>query len=166
MVLSSVYHCNSACSIGPVVIISRRDPTSYFTLTLKPVFPRDQILRREREQENIYFPCSADHEQDWQSYPVDPYSAISDGHTLDTYTHTNILVRIAMWLHQNQKTSGAIICSFGYLYYHCVIIGINCTRSSDRGHNTKATCPYGGSLYGSLWQSTVVEVDGGDSLRS
>ena len=23
-----------------------------------------------------YFPCSADHEQDWQPYPVDPYSAI------------------------------------------------------------------------------------------
>ena len=22
------------------------------------------------------FPCSADHEQDWQPYPVDPYSAI------------------------------------------------------------------------------------------
>ena len=31
--------------------------------TAKPV-PRDQIfLRREQEQENIYFPCSADHEQ-------------------------------------------------------------------------------------------------------
>ena len=25
---------------------------------------RDQILRREREQGNIYSPCSADHEQD------------------------------------------------------------------------------------------------------
>ena len=35
---------------------------------------RDQILRREREQGNGYFPCSADHEQDWQPYPVDPYS--------------------------------------------------------------------------------------------
>ena len=35
---------------------------------------RDQILRRERGQENIHFPSSADHEQDWQSYPVDPYS--------------------------------------------------------------------------------------------
>ena len=33
-----------------------------------------QILRRERGQGNIYFPCSADHEQDWQLYPVDPYS--------------------------------------------------------------------------------------------
>ena len=36
---------------------------------------RDQILRRERGQGNIDFPCSADHEQDWlQPYPVDPCS--------------------------------------------------------------------------------------------
>ena len=32
-----------------------------------------------------YFPCSADHEQDWQPYPVDPYSAKCDDHT---YIHT------------------------------------------------------------------------------
>ena len=25
-------------------------------------------------QENVHFLCSADHEQDWQPYPVDPYS--------------------------------------------------------------------------------------------
>ena len=43
--------------------------------TAEPV-SRDQLLRRERGQENIVFPCSADHEQDWQPYPVDPYSAI------------------------------------------------------------------------------------------
>ena len=30
---------------------------------------------------NTHFPCSADHEQDWQPYPVDPYSAICDDHT-------------------------------------------------------------------------------------
>ena len=36
---------------------------------------RDQILSRERGQENINFPCSADHVQDWQPYPVGPYSA-------------------------------------------------------------------------------------------
>ena len=28
-----------------------------------------------------YFPCLADHEQDWQPYPVDLYSAICDDHT-------------------------------------------------------------------------------------
>ena len=50
--------------------------------TAKPV-SRDQILRRERGQGqgNIYFPCSADHEQDWQPYPVDPYSRYACGHT-------------------------------------------------------------------------------------
>ena len=41
--------------------------------TAEPV-SRDQIFRRERGQGNINFPCSSDHEQDWQPYPVDPYS--------------------------------------------------------------------------------------------
>ena len=36
-------------------------------------------------QEDIHFLCSADHEQDWQPYPVDPYSAICDDHA---YIHT------------------------------------------------------------------------------
>ena len=35
---------------------------------------RDQSLRRERGQGNIHFSCSANHEQDWQPRPVDPYS--------------------------------------------------------------------------------------------
>ena len=52
--------------------------------TSKPV-SRDQILRHAQGQGNIHFPCSADHEQDWQPYPVDPYSAICDDHT---YIHT------------------------------------------------------------------------------
>ena len=42
-----------------------------------------------RGQGNVHFPCSADHEQDWQPYPVDPYSAICDDHT---YIHTYILL--------------------------------------------------------------------------
>ena len=41
--------------------------------TAEPV-SLDQILRRERGQGNIDFPCSADHVQDWQPYHVDPYS--------------------------------------------------------------------------------------------
>ena len=48
--------------------------------TAEPV-SRDQILRHARGQRNIHFPCSADHEQDWQPYPVDPYSALCDDHT-------------------------------------------------------------------------------------
>ena len=48
--------------------------------TAEPV-SRDQILRHARGQGNIHFPCSADHKQDWQPYPVDPYSAIYYDHT-------------------------------------------------------------------------------------
>ena len=48
--------------------------------TAEPV-SRDQILRHARGRGNINFPCSADDEQDWQPYPVDPYSAICDDHT-------------------------------------------------------------------------------------
>ena len=49
--------------------------------TAEPV-SRDQILRRERGQGNIHFPCSADHVQDWQPYPVDPYSCYMCDHTI------------------------------------------------------------------------------------
>ena len=48
--------------------------------TAEPV-SRDQIHRHARGQGNIHFPCSADHVQDWQPYPVDPYSAICHDHT-------------------------------------------------------------------------------------
>ena len=48
--------------------------------TAEPV-SRDQILRLECGQGNIHFPCSADHEQDWQPYPVDPYSCYMWDHT-------------------------------------------------------------------------------------
>ena len=51
--------------------------------TAEPV-SRDQILRHIRGQRNIHFPCSADHEKDWQPCPVDPYSAIYDDHTYIT----------------------------------------------------------------------------------
>ena len=31
-------------------------------------------MHGDRRQGNIHFPCSADHEQDWLPYPIDPYS--------------------------------------------------------------------------------------------
>ena len=55
--------------------------------TAEPVL-QDQILRRERGLGNIHFPCSADHEQDWQPYPVDRYSARNDDRT---YIHAYII---------------------------------------------------------------------------
>ena len=59
--------------------------------TAKPV-SRDQILRREPGQGKMMFPCSADHKQDWQPYPVDPYFCYMCDHTyiLSTWPlHTN-----------------------------------------------------------------------------
>ena len=52
--------------------------------TAEPI-SRDQILRRKRGQGNIHFPCSTDHEQDWESYPVDPHSCYMCDHT---YMHS------------------------------------------------------------------------------
>ena len=45
---------------------------------------RDKILRRERGQENIHFLYSGNHDQDWQPYPVYPYSCyiVTTGWTL------------------------------------------------------------------------------------
>ena len=53
---------------------------------------RDLILRRKRGHgKYIYiFPCLADHEQDWQPYPVDPYYSMCDDNIL---IHTLIAAR-------------------------------------------------------------------------
>ena len=58
--------------------------------TVEPA-SRDQFLRLERGYGKYYlFPCSADHEQDWQPYPVDPYSAESLAiHTYTVHTVTS-----------------------------------------------------------------------------
>ena len=56
--------------------------------TAEPV-TRDQTLRRERAQGNNHFPCSADHELDWQPYPVDHFLAICDDHR---YIHTRCIL--------------------------------------------------------------------------
>ena len=55
--------------------------------TAEPV-SRDQILRRERGQGIIHLPCSADHEQDWQPHPVDPYPC----HICDDHIYIDITV--------------------------------------------------------------------------
>ena len=48
--------------------------------TAEPV-SRDQMIRRDRGQGNIHFPCSVDHEQDWQPYSVDPCSCYMRDYT-------------------------------------------------------------------------------------
>ena len=81
--------------------------------TAEPV-SRDQILRHARGQGNIHFPCSADHEQDWQPYPVDPYSAIFDDHT---YIHTYILHDLQV------KNKCDVVCAL--ISYRIIIGGVS-----------------------------------------
>ena len=65
--------------------------------TAEPV-SRDQILRRERGQRIIYFPCSAaDHEQDWQ--PCSVVRAIHTSIVLHTSTHTAVVTHIHIYIH-------------------------------------------------------------------
>ena len=64
--------------------------------TAEPV-SRDQILRHERGQGNINFPCSADHEHDWQPYPVDPYSCLKCDYTHTQYPDMLSIVHILQY---------------------------------------------------------------------
>ena len=90
--------------------------------TAEPV-SRDQILRHARGQGNINFPCSADHEQDWQPYPVDPYSAICDDHT---YIHTYITV-------QSGLVILVCVCVCVCVFFP-FILDIKFVRRTSRGH--------------------------------
>ena len=68
--------------------------------TAEPV-SRDQILRREREQRILYFPCSAaDHEQDWQPCPV--VRAIRTNTVLRT--HTAVVTHIYIYIYAYYTT--------------------------------------------------------------
>ena len=82
--------------------------------TAEPV-SRDQILRHARGQGNVHFPYLADHEQDWQPYPVDPYSAICDN---QTYIHT-----VERWASPRHYTVDPRLLPLGNLFkYHVVAL--------------------------------------------
>ena len=62
--------------------------------TAEPV-SRDQILRRERGQGKKKKNCLADHEQDWQPYPVGPYPDESSA------DYTYIIIYCIQIMHNN-----------------------------------------------------------------
>ena len=64
--------------------------------TAEPV-SRDQILRRERGQGHFNVPCSADHEQDWQPYPVGSSLVICDDHTTHVQLRQRALLTPGVW---------------------------------------------------------------------
>ena len=44
--------------------------------TVEPVSRRQIFRREQRGQGSVHFSCSADHVQDWQPCPVDPYPSL------------------------------------------------------------------------------------------
>ena len=95
---------------------------------------RDQILRHVRGQGNVHFPCSADHEQDWQPYPVDPYSAMCDDHT---YIHIPPWEDQCGEWHRMTRMTGpdcAVMCNFIniHTYIHMVFKRYVCTMDYCR----------------------------------
>ena len=52
----------------------------------------------------IHFPCSADHEQDWQPYPVDRYSCSMICAIIHTCTHRSILLLYVRPTQQGSKS--------------------------------------------------------------
>ena len=67
---------------------------------------RDQILRHARGQGNIHFPCSADHEQDWQPCQVDPYRV-----TLPAVMRRTFLISVPNRGLENRKKENTSACS-------------------------------------------------------
>ena len=78
--------------------------------TAEPSSRDQKILRHERGHGNFHFFCSADHVQNFQPYPVDPYSAICV--TIHTWALQLHLILIAMQGHQHmqkRKTKKALV---------------------------------------------------------
>ena len=55
-----------------------------------------------------FFPSSADHEQDWQPYPVDPYSAICDDHTYILRTSISDGITLFLGQKRGKRTKPAL----------------------------------------------------------
>ena len=84
--------------------------------TAEPV-SRGQILRHARGQGNIHFLCSADDEQDWQPYPVDPYSAaICHDHTYSVASSAGPLIKLFITGKIGEKTTSIIMIIMEYYY--------------------------------------------------
>ena len=102
--------------------------------TAEPV-SRDQSLRHERGQGNIQFACSADHVQNGQPYPVDPYSCYMCDHT-----YIQHITQDFSFKHITRRISGlnqihALYCTdctvqYDLLSVHCTVRSTVCTLYS------------------------------------
>ena len=117
--------------------------------TAEPV-SRDRILRRERGQRIIHFPCSADHEQDWQ--PCLVVRAIHTNIVLHTHTavvriyicilYNNAVNRARMYMTPNKKYTWYInqykqhYCTSTYIYMYLPRIQLTTSRFGNLTHIT------------------------------
>ena len=56
----------------------------------------------------IFIPCSADHEQDWQPYPVDPYCSYMCDHTCLLYSGTSMILQWFLFFYCYPMSTGVI----------------------------------------------------------
>ena len=109
------------------------------------------ILKGGIHSISINFPCSADHEQDWQPYPVDPYSAICGDHT---YIHKYIQVYpghfycmswsslVEMTGDDNSAAADDAECTDSTCYYYYYYFPHISPISRTRGHRRRLPFPY------------------------
>ena len=86
--------------------------------TAEPV-SRDQILRRERGQRIIHFPCSAaDHDQDWQPCPV--VRAIHTNVVIHTHTAVATHTYICILYNNSEPCTNVHVPKYWYLVYKSI----------------------------------------------
>ena len=108
------------------------------------------ILRRDRGQENINFPCLADHEQDcdWQPYPVDPLLLlICDDCTLVVLDVADKLFNITKYLLFEKHPRERRRISLTHLIY-CVCVCCHPIYSGRRACGRTSRSHTGGSSHG------------------
>ena len=89
--------------------------------TAEPV-PRDQILRHVLwRQGNNYFLRSADHEQGWQPYPIDPYTLLYVM-TIHPIIVLYIIIKVFFIMYYN-----------GFVFVWCPPMAINVSVQHNRG---------------------------------
>ena len=92
----------------------------------------------KRGQGNIVFPCSADRVQDWQPYPVDPYSCYIcvtlRTYIVDVLNEGHALVRGTSTIHVDIDVDTSSLCMFT----HTVSI---VPRFVREGQGASARCP-------------------------
>ena len=85
-----------------------------------------QILRREQRQGNVHFPCSTDHEQDWQPYP--------------RLIHALLYLLAILYLYRLPGTYCNLYGQLGFKYHskllcsHAIYSGRQACGRTTRGH--------------------------------